>query len=258
MSPETAAVLATVPWPVLELGYAPYQLGPAYLQSVYQRKGNDGVNELFENPPSEQMLLTPWRSLEDDVDAPITAEAPPLVDVYQRSQPLTVIQLLVMLDAWLPWGMARGSLDTFTGAAYTTYRQGENGPLCMTAVVEFDGDPQPFATALLWWAGASGSAAVPTLVGNQVTFEACVRGTDATSPPIPVISPSRAVLIENAAVPVGSEVDGLRNVAPFLCTARAMIDDPNIAPLLVKPSLAPEETAAVEAARDNALRACSQ
>jgi hypothetical protein len=96
------------------------------------------------------------------------------------------------------------------------------------------------------------------VVGNQVTFEACVRGTDATSPPIPVISPSRAVLIENAAVPVGSEVDGLRNVAPFLCTARAMIDDPNIAPLLVKPSLAPEETAAVEAARDNALRACSQ
>jgi hypothetical protein len=257
MDPQTAAILATVPWPVVELGYAPYQLGPAYLESVYLRRGNDGVNELFENPPTERMLLTPWRSLENDADAKVTAATPPLVNKVQGSQPLTMIQLVVMLDAWLPWTMARGSLDTLSGAAFTTYRYGELGPLCMTAVAQFDGSPQPFADALLWWAGASGSKVAPIIEGNLVTWEACARGATAPSPPVPVISPSRAVIIENAAVPVGSEVDGVRNVAPFLCTARAMIDNPNIAPLLVKPFPSPDEVAAVDAARNAALTTCA-
>ncbi len=258
ITPEAAAALATVPWPVVELGYAPYQLGPAFLQSIYLRAGNAGVDRLFEHPPTERMLLTPWKSLARDADVEVTATAPPLVKVEQKSQPLAMIQLLVMLDAWLPWTMARGSLDTLSGAAYTTYRYGDTGRLCMTAAVQFDGDPHPFAEALLWWAGASGSSTTPAVVGTMVTFEACARGAAASSPPLPVISPSRAVIIENSAVPVGAEVDGVRDVKPFLCTARTMIDDPSIAPLLVKQGLSNDELATVDAARNAALRTCAQ
>jgi hypothetical protein len=257
ITPEAAAMLATVPWPVVELGYAPYQLGPAFLQSIYLREGNNGVNELFEDPPTERMLLTPWKGLSHDVDAKVSATAPALVKLEQKSQPLTMIQLLVMLDAWLPWTMARGSLDTLAGAAYTTYRYGEGGPLCMTATAQFDGDPRPFADALLWWAGASGSSTTPAVVGNQVTFEACARGGAAPTPPLPVISPSQSVIIENSTVPVGAEVDGVRDVKPFLCTARSLIDNPNIAPLLVKQGLSAGELAMIDAARNDALRTCA-
>ena len=256
LTPEAAAVLATVPWPVVELSYAPYQLGPAFLQSIYLREGNTGVNELFEDPPTERMLLTPWKGLTHDADADVVATPPNRALVEQKSQPLTTIQILVMLDAWLPWTMARGSLDTLAGAAFTTYRHTKTGPLCMTAAVQFDGSPQPFADALLWWAGASGSGSIPTVTGNQVSFESCVRGA-APAPPVPVISPSQAVIIENSTVPVGAEVDGVRDVLPFLCTARSLIDNPNIAPLLVKQDLSAGELAAVDAARNDALRACA-
>jgi hypothetical protein len=257
ITPEAAAVLATVPWPVVELGYAPYQLGPAFLQSIYLREGNRGVDELFEDPPTERMLLTPWKSLTHDADAEVKVVEPKLAMPVQASKPLSLVQLLVMLDAWLPWTMARGALDTFAGAGYTTYRFDAQGPLCMTATVQFDGDPKPFSDALLWWAGASGSSTEPIITGNRVTFEACARGAAAPSPPPPVISPSRAVIIENSTVPVGAEVEGVRDVKPFLCTARALIDNPNIAPLLVKQGLSAGEVAAVDAARNEALRTCA-
>jgi hypothetical protein len=168
------------------------------------------------------------------------------------------MQLLVMLDAWLPWTMARGSLDTMSGAAYTTYRYGAGGPLCMTAAVRFDGDPSPFVEAMLWWAGASGSRATPIVEGTVVRFEACSRGAAATSPPLPLISPSREVLIENSAVPVGAAVGGVTDAKPFLCMARTMIDDPNTAPLLVKQGLSDAELAVLDAARNDALRTCTQ
>lgn len=258
LTPEAAASLASIPWTVVEMGYAPYTIGPAYVASVVAREGNGGVDELLEHPPSERMLLTPWRALVDDTDVTVKVPTPELTNMVEKSRPLTMIQLLVMLDAWLPWTMARSSLDTFAGAGYTSYRYGEQGPLCVAAAVQFDGSPQPFADALRWWAGASGSTAVPEVEGNTVSFEACARGAAATTPPTPVITPSRAVVIENSLVPVGAEVGGVRDVAPFLCAARALIDDPLIAPILVAAAPTPDQLVAVDTARNDALRACGQ
>jgi hypothetical protein len=80
----------------------------------------------------------------------------------------------------------------------------------------------------------------------------------ATAPPIPVVSPTAEIQLENAAVPVGGEVNGLRDATPFLCTARMLIDDPGVAPLLLNPAPSPDEQAVISAARDNAVRTCTQ
>jgi len=255
MSADDAGQLATVPWPVVEFQYAPYVLGPALLRSVLDRRGNAGVDDLLGNPPTEEQLIASWkwRPDSDEPSVGITAVEPQGAQVLEDSTPLSMLEMVVMLDAWLPWTLARSAVDHWQSAAYTSYRKTPGGPLCVTVTTALDGDAATFVAAITWWSTTIGSPTRPYERDGMVTFEVCARGATGANPPPPVVQPTTAMLLENAAVP--ATANDLATATPHLCAARAVIDDPNTAPLLTM-MRSPQQQAQVEAALAAARAAC--
>ena len=259
MDTAEAVQLSRTPWPMIEFRYAPFWLGPGLLQPTLARGGNAGVDQLFHNAPTEAELISRWRADARVVTPTVNPAAVP-VDVpkgatlVQASTPLSLMQVLVMLDAWLPWSMARGALDHWTGGRYAAYRPSKGGTLCVAVTATFSAAPEAFATAISSWATAAGSTARPTVTATDVAFLACARGADAPSPPTPLIGPSTEILLENAAIP--ATVTDASTAEPYLCTVRAMIDNTAISSLLIKTPLAPAEQAVVDLARAVARQSC--
>ncbi len=255
--PNILGALGTLPWPVVELHYAPYRLGPTLLATVYARSGNAGVDALLRNPPPEEVLISPWKYQMGETDVQLSVAAPKEASVVHGSRPLSMMRILVMLDAWLPWSMARGALDGWAGGAYVTYhRGGSKGALCFTATAVFDNSPDQFLNALTWWAAASGTTTSPTVNGNSVTFESCARGLRAIAPPVPVLGPGAEIRLEYASIPDGAILTTQASAMPFLCTARTMIDDPTAAPLLASFGRTPDQQAEVDRIRLAAAAGC--
>ena len=255
MTSDAAAQLATVPWPVVEFQYAPYVLGPALLRTVVDRRGNAGADDLLSNPPTEEQLIASWQ-WRPGVEVPsvgITAIAPTDADVIEDSTPLSMLEMVVMLDAWLPWTLARSALDHWQAAAYTSYHKVPGGPLCVTVSTALEGDTTTFVAAVTWWSAVIGSPTRPFERDGTVTFEVCARGATGTNPPPPVVQPTTAMLLENSAVP--STANDLATAGAHLCAARTVIDDPNMAPLLTV-LRSPEQQAQVEAALAAARVTC--
>ena len=229
-APEAAAGLAAVPRALLEQRDAPYVLGPMLVGDVFAAAGNAGIDELIGTPPTEEILLNPWLHGTEQQDAAVTLEVPVGTIVLDPPQPLSAVAMLVMLDAWLPWRQARGALDGWAGGGYTSYQR--DGVVCFTATATFDDSGTPFANAVAAWATASGSAATPTTVVNDVTFEACKRAVGATAPPPPVVSPMQALSLEHDVIALAGDGPSLAQIREYQCLAGTMIDDPLLAPLL--------------------------
>ena len=215
---------------VLEQRDAPYVLGPMLVGDVFAAAGNAGIDELIGTPPTEEILLNPWLHGTEQQDAAVTLEVPVGTTVLDPPQPLSAVAMLVMLDAWLPWRQARGALDGWAGGGYTSYQR--DGVVCFTATATFDDSGTPFANAVAAWATASGSAAAPTTVVNDVTFEACKRAVGATAPPPPVVSPMQALSLEHDVIALAGDGPSLAQIREYQCLAGTMIDDPLLAPLL--------------------------
>ncbi len=251
-----AQTLASVPWTMIELSYAPYALGPQLVDEVFQAGGNAGVDELMNNPPTDEQLISPWswdpRSTPDTV--PTDAVAPAGATVIENNAQLSVLQVLVAMDAWLVWSLARGSLDTWVSGTYTTYRTAPDGPLCVAIAAAFNGPPEVFRDAVLWWSGAMGMPATPTIEASTVHFSLCARGAASTLPPKPAVSTTLAILIEAAAVP--PDADTPQKVQSMLCAARKVIDDAALAPLLQAATSTPEQDATVQRAFMEAAASC--
>ena len=256
ISAKALRALATVPWTLTALRMAPYELGPALVNMVYDQRGNDGVNLLFHTVPSEAQLLSPWKWSPgiDATPTQVDARAPERTVEAGASAPMSRLQLLVMFDAWLPWSMARGALDSLSGAAFVPYRTTADGPLCAAVSAQFTTDPHRFADAVTWWAGASGSTARPTVSGNTVSFDACPRGRTAPTPPKPTVSTTTALLVENAAIP--HTVRDAAAATPFLCAARQLVDDPSGARVLSNAHRSAAEKDAIDAFMAKARRGC--
>ena len=94
-----------------------------------------------------------------------------------------------------------------------------------------------FAVAVTAWAQAAGSAANPSVIVNDVTFEACARGAAATEPPVPVVSPLQALQLEHDAIGLAGPNPSPDQIQDYQCFAGTMIDDPLLAPLLVAETL---------------------
>jgi hypothetical protein len=165
-----------------------------------------------------------------------------------------MLQLLVMLDAWLPWSMARGALDTLQGAAFVPYRAAAGSPVCAAVTATFAGGAAKFAEAIQWWAGASATKARPVVHGDTVTFTTCPRGRRGTAPPNPAIGPNAELLVENSAIP--GTVRDERAAVPHLCVVRQLIDDPAVGPLLARPLRSPAEQAVIDQATGTARQRC--
>lgn len=242
LAPDVAQELADVPWAVVEQRYAPYVLGPMLVADVFAAAGNEGVNGLIRTPPTEEILLNPWL-YGDPGQEPVelTVEVPLGTTVLDEPQPLSQVDVLVMLDAWLPWTQAREALNGWAGSGYTSYQR--ESTVCFTATVTFDDSAVRFAAAITAWAKAAGSSATPTTVVNDVTFEACNRGPGAADPVTPVISPLQALQVEHDAISRAGLDPSLEEIQKYQCFAGTMIDDPLLAPLLFENSLTTDELA---------------
>ena len=242
LAPEAEEELSDVPWAILEQRYAPYVLGPMLVEQVFATDGNEGVNELIRTPPTEEILLNPWLH-GDPAQAPVEVlvEVPLGTTAIDEPQPMSQVNMLIMLDAWLPWEQARQALDGWAGGGYTSYQR-ENA-VCFTATVTFENSGTRFAAAITAWAAASGSSAAPTTIVNDVTFEACNRGPGATEPDVPVVSPLEALLVEQDAIARDGQDPSSGQIERQQCFAATMIDDPLLAPLLFKTTLTTDEEA---------------
>lgn len=222
--------LAGVPWPVIERRNAPYVLGPPLVQQVFATDGNVGVNQLIRTPPSEEVLLNPWLYGTDQREAPVTVTVPDGASVIDAPQPLSELDVLIMLDAWLPWRQARAALDGWGGGGFTSYEQ--DGHVCFTATASFEQSGDLFANAITDWAEAAGSDAAPAVIVNDVTFEACARGPGAAVPAAPVVSTLQALTLEHDAIALAGPNPSAADIENYQCYAATMIDDELLAPLL--------------------------
>ncbi len=242
LAPDAEQALSDVPWALVEQRYAPYVLGPMLVGDVFAVDGNEGINQLILAPPSEEILLNPWL-YGDPGQEPVTVavEVPLGTTVIDEPQPFSQVDALVMLDAWLPWTQAREALNGWAGSGYTSYQR--ESTVCFTATVSFDDSGDRFAAAINAWAKASGSSATATTVVNDVTFEACNRGADATEPATPVVSPLQALQVEHGAIAQAGPDPSPAEIRKYQCFAGTMIDDPLLAPLLFENTLTTDELA---------------
>ena len=264
MSAEEEAALGTVPAAIVESTYAPYELGPALLEAAVAAKGNAGADELIASPPPEMVLLDPSLYGTAVVDEEIEVAIPDGATIIEPSQRLSALQLLFMLDAWLPWDMARGALDGWTGGGYASFQR-PDGTVCFSAVAQFASPPEPMNTAVTWWAGAAGSTAVPLMDGNRVSFTACDRGPGAAAPPGQELSTLTSLDFEafwvRENITAMNDHGDVRSLAAkrliSICEARALASDPAVVTLLAQGSVPPEQEQLVNGVRANADANCA-
>ncbi|MGB8857934.1 MAG: hypothetical protein WCC60_01695 [Ilumatobacteraceae bacterium] len=230
LAPEAEADLDGVPWAVVEERYAPYVLGPTLVADVFATDGNSGVDSLIRTPPTEEVLLNPWLKGTEQREEPVTVTVPDGATVIDEPQALSELDMLLMLDAWLPWRQARNALEGWAGGGYASYDQ--DGKVCFTASASFDQSGDLFAKAITDWAAAAGSTAVPVVIVNDVTFEACARGATAAEPEKPVISPLQALSLEHDVIALAGSGASQDKIDKYRCFAGTMIDDPLLAPLI--------------------------
>jgi hypothetical protein len=249
-----ATALAAVPSPVVDLRLAPARLGPRLVTTAAAAGGNTAVDELFRHLPTDTQLISPWRR-PTTADAPPTVRAPQGSTLVQAPTTLSVLQAIVMLDAWLPWRTARGAVDHWAEGSYVVYRKEIDSRLCVDAAVTFDASPTPFSDALAYWAALAGSSGTPTTQGRTVLFTACDRGPTAANPPAPVLTTSAELQLELSAMASSVGGDPAATDAA-LCVERTLIDNPLAAPILALAAPTPDQQAVVEFSRAAARQTC--
>ena len=250
---DQETVMNSVPPVVIQTMYAPYELGPVLIEKVFAAEGNPGIDRLIEHPPTELTLMEPAQYSAAGPDATLAVTVPEGAMVLEPSQRFSAFQFLVMLDAWLPWDMARGAIDGWTGGGYASYRSKE-GQVCFVAAASYSTDTTKASTALLWWSGAARSTAVATTSGNTVTFTACDRGAAAPTPAAPVMDTITELLYEHYFIEHSiqrqrdagnvASADSLRPME--VCRVRGLLSQDSTIPLLMLDTLTPEQTAAMQ------------
>lgn len=259
-----AATLDTLPSYVTDMAFAPYLLGPWLVEKAVAAKGPTGVDELLESPAPMMMLIDSDLYGTPVTDAELEVGAPEGTTVVSPSEHLTALDVLMMLDAWLPWTMSRHAIDGWTGGGVVTFEQA--GVVCFTAQMQLN-DPAAMSDALIWWAGASGASstgAAPVVSGQVVTITSCDRGPAAQAPFPPVVSTVEALAFEHIYVEnsleahqAGGDVRTPAQLTPvFRCVARFLIDDPATAPLLFTRELTAEQDQASDVVEQSAVAAC--
>lgn len=243
--------LDAVPWAMIESQYAPYVLGPSFLDVVEQLGGSAAVDAALTSPPTMTELLDPWAYVDHGAVRPSltahVATSPAGSEVIYRSSEFGLFDAMVMLDAWLPWQQTRRALDQWNGGAMEVYSV--DGQVCTNIVIGvLDGvAAQRLADAVTAWAVASGSTAAPTIGTDPtgllptVTFSPCARPARAPVPSNPALSTSYELSFENMLVSQAVDSGSVdRRVAR--CAARLLIDDPAFNELMYVDELTPEQS----------------
>lgn len=254
MTEEQAAQLEGIPWIILDEQYAPYVLGPLLVDRVAATEGDGGVDALLRDLPSEEVLVSSWLHDRGDADRAVELDAPTGVEVLRGPDSLSMLHMLAMLDAWLPWTEARNALAGWDGGSMVLYER--DATTCFTARAAFAGGAEVFQSAVTRWAAAAGSTAMPVLDGEFVVFEACERAADAPATPDPAVTPVETAMLEDTLLTSLGGSPSEPVVAGYRCLVGTMVDDPAAGPLLMKPSLTPDEQNVVAWVRAAAAQAC--
>lgn len=258
LSEEDRQALAAVPWPLVELEYAPYRLGALAIDH------RPSADDALADPPTERQMIAPWAGPDPDL-RDLTASAPAGTTVVEENQQLSVLETLVAFDAWLPWSVARPAFDTWLGGVFTTYRLTEDGPLCAAVRVRLSVPGEGFAAVATWWSAAMGAPATPTVQGNDVEFNLCARGEGAPEPPPAVVPTTIAVELEVSMIPADQMPApgqmtiaqiGQPTITQYLCVGRTVVDDPALGPLITEAFPTAQQQATIDRGIDAAVRDC--
>jgi hypothetical protein len=96
----SSETLSSVPSALIELNSAPYVLGPVLVESVFASNGNDGVNQLLQQPPTEEVLINPRLFGTATTDAEPLVSVPFGATVIEDVEQLSMLDTLSLLDAW--------------------------------------------------------------------------------------------------------------------------------------------------------------
>ncbi len=171
--------LEKVPKVLVAMTTAPYTLGQALVQAAAVDGGNDAVDDLFRDAPTdESALLDPLRVLSETTDA-IKIDKPKAGDGEKKfvSGRLGVLTWYLMLAERLPLREALAAADGWGSDAFVAFER--DGDSC--ARVNYSGDqPQDTARMLTalqrWIAAAPDSPAKVGLEDGVVRFESCDPG----------------------------------------------------------------------------------
>lgn len=263
-----SAGLPAAPWPMLDAVHAPFTLGGTLVENARNQRGVVGSNDLLRAPPDEYAVMNPWTTFSEKRG---NFEAIPRLPidavVIEQSKDLTGVEMLVALDAWLPWTVAGDALLGWVDGTYTTYRTTPDGPLCAAvAVMVPSTDSAETLSAFTFWTTAMGSTGVPEVEAgtfaatgsdsaDTVHVQLCERGATAPIAPPPVVTTVAAMMFERSLVPVGKA--NFVQVRTELCTAAALIDDPVSAPLVALTARDAAQAAQLDALMATARQACA-
>ncbi|MFZ4719620.1 MAG: hypothetical protein ACOYMR_09360 [Ilumatobacteraceae bacterium] len=263
MTPAAQAAIDAVPWTLVELEHAPYRLGRLAMDRR-TTAGNAGIDAALTTPPTERQMIAPWAP-DGGSTAGIVAAAPAGTTVVEENRPLSMLETLVMFDAWLPWSMARPALDTWVGGVFTTYRTTAGAPLCAAVRMRSTVPGETLATVVTWWSAAMGAPATPAVEGGEVAFTVCARGKGAPEPPKAAVPTTVAVELEITTVPkeliptgpAPAVADPARpSLGQYLCVARTMVDDPALGPLITQAFPTAQQQATIDKGTATAVRHC--
>lgn len=229
------------------------RVGRVVVDRQFTLAGTGGVDALLDGAGEPDALIAPWGSPTQPVD-PIMMlpQAPAGSTGVEFPRVMGPYELLLILDAWLPWSQVRPAIDGLSQATYSSHVPAGGGAVCVEITARFVSDRQPFLDVVSAWAFASGSVATPVVdPDGTVVVSSCADGSSLAPPPAP-ISTARAVAVEAALVGLLPDASSVA-VAQVLCAARAVIDDPGAGPSLA--GGAPDESL-LAAALQGALVSC--
>jgi hypothetical protein len=226
---------------------APYVLGRRLVTSTFDAGGNAAVDALYREPMAGRRVLSPWLPLATPVETVPSVTAPAGAATLSEPTPMDPLRQLILLDAWLPYAVARDAMDTWEGGSSITWRA--NGEDCITVVSSVT----PGSVALLDALTIVASSTVTGQVfasGDQITLTMC--GTT-TSPPEPAVSTLRALAYEIDAVLASADEPTLE-----ACAARLSVDVPEAQSILVAGQLTDDERARLADVRTLLKASCPQ
>jgi hypothetical protein len=157
----------------------PYAFGPAFVDALEDKGGNDAVDQAFKSPPqSEAQIVDPQSYL---AGATVTkVPAPPLKSSQKRiDKPHDVgqVSMLEVLGDRLPYDQAWGAMKAWSGDQGLTYR--EDGTVCFLAdtALKQPAGADAFEAAAKAWAATMPAATVSRLSPTVVDLRSCDPGT---------------------------------------------------------------------------------
>jgi hypothetical protein len=225
---------------------APYVLGRRLVTSTFDAGGNAAVDALFREPMAGRRVLSPWLPLDTPVESVPAVTAPAGAAALSEPTPMDPLRQLILLDAWLPYAVARDAMDTWEGGSYITWRA--SGEDCITVVSSATPGSVALLDALTIVASSTNAGQVAA-AGDVITLTMC--GT--TTPLEPAVSTLRALAYEIDAVLASADEPSLE-----ACAARRSVDVPEAQLLLVAGQLTDDDRARLADVRTLLKASCPQ